>query len=203
MRRRKRRVRTVACVLALGVVLWGTPDSVWPKEKGAPGGLPVEVAKASFLAYYTGAYGALYELISLKDRRFKTRDEYASELPPFEPAERTVAKILAAAIRFEKSEVKLKADRARVTLISKIPDHSRPPLNKILEEPGGRIGELNRALERGELPLREERITLVLVREGGAWRIFFGWNSAVKVHFSGEVRGGSPGSSAQSEPWFV
>ena len=180
--------RTFVCVLALGVVLGGAPGTAWPENEGVPAGSPAEVAKASFLAYYTGEYGALYELTSLRDRQVKTKAEYLSERPPFEDAERAVAKLLAKVIRFERSEVKIQGDRARVTLIGKIPDDSKPPLADILEEPGQRIGELKRALESGELPFREERFTLVLVRESEAWRVFFGWASAVKVRFSGEVK---------------
>ena len=180
--------RTIVCVIVLGVVFGGAPATAWPEKEGVPAKSPAEVAKASFLAYYTGEYGALYELTSLRDCQVKTKTEYLSERPPFEAAERAVAKLLVAAIRFERSEVKIRGDRARVTLISKIPDDSKPPLAEILEGPGEQIGELKRVLESGELPLREERITLVLVREGETWRVFFGWASAVKVRFSGEVK---------------
>ena len=180
--------RTIVCVIVLGVIFGGAPATAWPEKEGVPAKSPAEVAKASFLAYYTGEYGALYELTSLRDCQVKTKTEYLSERPPFEAAERAVAKLLVAAIRFERSEVKIRGDRARVTLISKIPDDSKPPLAEILEGPGEQIGELKRVLESGELPLREERITLVLVREGETWRVFFGWASAVKVRFSGEVK---------------
>ena len=47
-------------------------------------------------------------MTSLRDRQVKTKTECLSERPPFEAAERAVAKLLAAAIRFERSEVKIR-----------------------------------------------------------------------------------------------
>lgn len=177
--------------MAVGVLIGAVIPS-WPQEGQAPAKSPVEIIKASFLAYYAGQYEALYELISLKDREFKTKGEYLSEHPPFEPAEQTVAKLLATAIRFEKSEVKLQGNRARVTITARVPDDSKNPFASILEEPEKRIEELKKVLKSGELPLREEKFSQVLVREGSAWRLSLDWASAVKVHFSGEVKNDLP-----------
>ena len=98
--------------------------SQWPSPARAT--TPEEVLKDYLKAIYSRRYPAAYELISLEDRRVKTKEEYVRESGAFSGTALEIASALASHIRYEKLRAIIEGDRATVTFTVILPNANDP-----------------------------------------------------------------------------
>lgn len=167
---------------------------------------PETVLKAYLSAVYARDYGAAYELISLEDRRAKTRAEYIQEQGAFTGAALEVARALASYIRYEDLRSVIEGDRATITFKVILPNANDPAIRTVLLEfdqerlaaqsPAGRtamLRKLDEMARSGRLPvIVGESERWELVREHRTWRVFLNWAGEVVVRFEGVVKAGLP-----------
>ncbi len=169
---------------------------------------PQVVVEQYIARVYARDYAQAYELISAADQAVKPRENYLQENDAFSGFTLQLARRLASYIEYEAIQVERQGDRATVTVQGRVPDGNAAAVREILyadprafKEWDGELPEaerqalsqkLNRLRESGQLPMFEVEQTFELVQERGGWRIFENWHSAVRVHFSGEVKDGLP-----------
>jgi len=175
---------------------------------------PEDVVKRYVGAVYARDYGAAYDLISLEDRRLKTKEEYVRERGAFSGAALEMARDLASLIRYRGLRAVIEGDRATLTGTAIFPNASDPAVESLaLEFDETRLSALSQGERKairqrleemartGRLPvIVGENETWDLVREEGTWRVLLNWAGAVVVRFEGVTKAGLPWEFAPVQP---
>lgn len=197
-----------------GVIVYWMLYHLYPAGTASHVASPKEVLKTYLAAVYARDYAAAYELISLEDRKVKTKAEYVREQGAFTGAAREVARVLASHIRYERLRTVIEGDRATVTLTVILPDANDPAVDSLalgfdeqrLAALSARdrqvlVKKLGEMARSGRLPVViGENERWELVREEGIWRVFLNWAGAVVVRFSGVAKGGLPWAFEPVQP---
>lgn len=167
---------------------------------------PAEKLKAYLKAIYARDYATAYELISLADRKLKTRQQYIEENGAFTGGALELAAALATLIRFENVHTEIEGKRATVMFKAIVPDANATAIQELLLEfdqerldalsPAERVAraeQLKKMARGGDLPVivgTDERWELV--QEEGDWHVSLNWADAVTIHFEAVTQAGLP-----------
>jgi hypothetical protein len=183
-------------VVLVGVLVMGLVSLVGRSGILLP---PQAIARQYVASLYAQDYGRAYELIAPADRSYKSRVAYLQENRPLAGWTLEAARYLASFITYREIQVDEQENRATVTVTLITPDGNADAVREILfAEPSNgaerelllaRLGQLR---ENGQLPTLETEQRLELVQERGRWWVVEGWATAVRVHFSAEVKDGLP-----------
>lgn len=181
--------------LAVGLLFWIN----WSGALSSPD----VVARQYLASLYAQDYERAYQLISVADKAYKSREEYLRENKGFSGFTLEAARQLAFYIEYPEIQTEQQGDsRAIVTVKFVVPDGNAEAVRDILFTTGGdKLSEAQRKAllekleqlhESNQIPTFEGEQTFELVKDQEGWRIVENWAEAVRVHFSGEVKAGLP-----------
>jgi cytochrome c oxidase assembly protein Cox11 len=188
-----------AALFAVALVILLLPAAALkflPSRRSAESALGA--ARSYLKALHTRDYREAYNLISSADRIILDQQSYLQGQVERRGFAMQLARQLAADMEIRIIEQETQKDRARLTVEYKVPaddelsfllySWDEAKLNALSRAERQRIIDLLESMKKSRnLITTGGRETLTLVREGGHWKIFLNWASAIKVSFAAAV----------------
>lgn len=155
-----------------------------------------QVATRLLRARYVNDAGAVYDLASAADRRWRTREQHLAGHPQFPAEFQELIGELARFIVIRGVDRDLQGAGGVVTVRGTAPNANHPELRELLYGEGAaavgtvreRRAELRRRGRAGALPAVEFSEAVELVREQERWKVFLDWAVGYTIRFRAEVR---------------